>query len=94
LATLEEIEPLLRRGLCIHPSFESQGGPYASLDGEIWLDDRRLTLDAWAEVVPPAQRATAAAIYAGFVTARLVQYLHGIGPVVVDGPFAHNDVVM
>jgi sugar (pentulose or hexulose) kinase len=39
-----------------------------------------------------AERATLAALYGAQVTAWLVDRLGGLGPVVVEGPFAHNPV--
>jgi sugar (pentulose or hexulose) kinase len=94
LASMACAESLLRRGLLILPSFESQGGPFGGCKGEIRLDGQSLSLDQWRDSVPPAERATGAAIYSAYVTAWLVKRLGGFGPIVVDGPFAHNPVIM
>ncbi len=94
LAQLSLIEPLLTRGLKIFPAFEKQGGPFPDMDGEILLDGRALSLEAWPQAASPAERATAASMYTAFVTARTVEHLGGFGPIVVEGPFAHNPVYM
>lgn len=94
LASVGLIEPLLKRGLTIRPSFSDQGGPFPDSSGQVCLDGEPLDLDAWASTVPPAERATGAAIYAAYVTVWQILRLGGFGPVVVDGPFSRNAVIM
>lgn len=93
-ASAELLVTLLQRGLRFTPGFERQGGPFAARKGEIHLDGRAFTLEQWAIDVPDDERATAAALYAALVTAWIVQRLGGFGPIVVDGPFARNPVIM
>jgi len=94
LASMACVEHLLRRGLRILPGFESQGGPFAQMSGEIWLDGRSFTLEEWRQAIDPAERAAAAALYAAYVTAWLIKRLGGFGPIVVDGPFAKNRIIL
>lgn len=86
------IPELLRRGLRILPGFEPQGGAFGGHAGTVRLDDRRYTLVEWASQVPAALRATAASVYVAQMTAWTIESLGGLGPVVIDGPLAHNAV--
>ena len=88
LANMADLAHLLARGVMALPGFEPQGGPFREHRGSV--------VDAQGDVdllsLPPAQRATLAALYAAQVTAWIVAQLGGTGPVVVEGPFAHNPV--
>ncbi len=88
LASAAELEALLARQLLALPGFESQGGPFRGQRGRV--------IDARGEVplasLTPAARATLAALYTAQVTAWIVERLGGVGPVVVEGPFAGNPV--
>ncbi len=89
LANADDLQRLLARGLMVLPGFETQGGPFRDCIGRI--------VDAQGEEVAlteltPAERATLAALYTAQVTAWIVDSLGGTGPLIVEGPFAHNPV--
>lgn len=90
LADLSTLQRLLHRKLCVLPSFERQGGPFRNRRGGL--------LDAAGPVeltaLTAAERATAAALYVAQMTARTIDRLGGAQPVVLEGPSAHNPVIV
>lgn len=88
LANAADLQAIVARGLLALPGFEPQGGPFRGCTGQV--------VDAHGPValasLPPAQRATLAALYCAQLTAWLLAQLGGVAPVVVEGPFAHNSV--
>ena len=88
LANVATLNALLARGVMALPGFEPQGGPFRQQRGG--LEDALGVLEP--ETLSPAERATLAALYTAQVTAWIVDRLGGAGPVVVEGPFAHNPV--
>jgi L-fuculokinase len=89
LATEAALQAVLRRGVLALPGFEAQGGPFRERPGRV-LDASGQALPLAA--LPPAQRATLAALYCAQVTAWLIDQLGGAAPVVVEGPLARNPV--
>ena len=87
-ANLRDLQGLLSRGLMAEPGFEVQGGPFRARTGCV----RDLRGPVALHSLSPAERATLAALYSAQVTAWVVDRLGGLGPVVVEGPFAHNAV--
>jgi L-fuculokinase len=90
LADLPTLGALLARGLRVGPAFEGRGGPYKDRVGTIVdargpVEHSTLTL---------AERATAAACYVAQMTAHLIERLGGARPVILEGPFAHNRVIV
>ncbi len=89
LANADTLAALVARGVIALPGFETQGGPFRTRAGcVIDADGVRIELAA----LPPAARATLAAMYAAQVTAWQIERLGGTAPVIVDGPFAHNPI--
>ena len=88
LANVADLQDIVGRGLLAVPGFEPQGGPFRACIGRV-VDATGFI--AWQDL-PPAQRATLAAMYAAQVCAWLVQQLGGPAPVVIEGPFARNPV--
>ena len=88
LANAVDLARLLKRGVMALPGFESQGGPFRSRSG--CVVDARGEIDLMS--LTASERASLAAMYAAQVTAWIVDQLGGIGPVVVEGPFAHNPI--
>lgn len=86
------MQDLLRQGLRILPGFEPQGGAFGGRHGTVRLQGRTYSLDEWEKRVAPELRATAASIYAAQMTAWTIEALGGLGPIVIDGPLAHNAV--
>ena len=88
LANAADLHRLLQRGVLALPAFEGQGGPFRNDVGQVVdrhgvLPLQRLNL---------AERATLASLYAAQVTAWIVERLGGVGPLIVEGPFARNAV--
>jgi len=90
LADLPTLERLLARGLAVLPAFAPQGGPFRDRAGSLHDHAGPVLLAS----LSPAERATAAALYVAQMTARTIARLHGAQPVVLEGPFAHNPVVV
>ena len=88
LANTGDLARLLDRGVVALPGFEDQGGPFRGRRGQVV--DNQGPLDLLS--LNPAERATLAALYTAQVTAWLFDRLGGTGPVIVEGPFAHNPV--
>ncbi len=89
LANADDLQRLLARGVMALPGFETQGGPFRERIGRV--------VDAAGDEIPltkftPSERATLAALYTAQVTAWIVDSLGGTGPLIVEGPFAHNTV--
>ncbi len=66
------------------PAFSDQGGPFAGKAGRI--------VDEHGKDAAPHDPATLAALYCALMTDLLLDVLGARGPVIVDGPFATNDV--
>ncbi len=90
LANAESLARLFADGVLALPGFEAQGGPFRHQLGRVVSNDGELTLSTLA----PPERATLAALYAAQVTAWLVDHLGAAGPLIVEGPFAHNSVYL
>lgn len=90
LADLPVLDQLLARELRVLPGFERQGGPFRNRQGHL-LDARG---PCQLSDLSPAERATAAALYVAQMTAHLVDRLGGAQPVLLEGPFAHNPVIV
>ncbi|MFN7726707.1 MAG: FGGY-family carbohydrate kinase [Rubrivivax sp.] len=88
LANADTLQLLLQRGVLALPGFEAQGGPFRQHHGGVEDAQGPLALHS----LSPTERATLAALYTAQVTAWIVDRLGGAGPVVVEGPFAHNPV--
>lgn len=95
LADPQRLPALLARGLQVLPAFTDQGGPFCGRSGTCRLDGRMLEdAAAWCEALPAADRATAAAWYGALMCAWLIERLGATGPVVIEGPFAHNPTLL
>lgn len=81
---------LLQRGLMVLPGFQASDAACSQPTDALWLDGGALALQAWCVQLEPADRATAAALYLGLMTASLILSMQAREPVVVDGPMAHN----
>jgi sugar (pentulose or hexulose) kinase len=90
LANAESLARLLAAGVLALPGFEAQGGPFRHQLGRVVSNDGERQLSTLA----PPERATLAALYAAQVTAWLVDHLGAAGPLIVEGPFAHNSVYL
>lgn len=88
LATVQDLQRLLQRGVMALPGFEAQGGPFRRREGRVCYAQGPLALDR----LSPAERATLAAMYTAQVTAWIIARLGGVGPTVVEGPFSRNPV--
>ncbi len=86
LANEADLRRLLQRGVLALPGFEAQGGPFRGDVGRVLDDQGHVAL----ERLNVAERATLAAFYAAQVTAWIIERLGGVGPLIVEGPFARN----
>jgi L-fuculokinase len=75
---------LLARPCYALPAFSDQGGPFAGTRGRF--------VDASGNDAIPWHRATLAALYCALMTDLMLDLIQARGPVVVEGPFAANDV--
>jgi L-fuculokinase len=66
------------------PAFSDQGGPFAGQQGRI--------VDRHGNEAAPSDPATLAALYCALTTDLLLAVLGARGPIILDGPFATNDV--
>jgi sugar (pentulose or hexulose) kinase len=72
---------VLERGVMVLPTFARGNGPFPNGIGR-WTHP--------PESLTPAERAAAASLYAGLMTATCLGILRATGPTVVEGPFARN----
>lgn len=89
-ADLDTMRELIARGTQVMPGFSAQGGAFRDREG--FVVDGGVTLRP--ADLPPRERATAAAIFLGQLTAHAIRRLGGMAPVLLEGPLAANDVVV
>jgi sugar (pentulose or hexulose) kinase len=90
LADPTVLRRLLARQLRVLPAFAGQGGPYRAQADELKDASGAVALDSLA----PAERATLASLYVAQVTASIIERLGSAPPVLLEGPFAHNPVIV
>lgn len=88
LANRLDLAALVRRGVMALPGFEVQGGPFRGRAGRVVSEAGPVD----PALLKPSERATLSACYAAQVTAWIVRRLAGVGPVILEGPFAGNAV--
>ena len=84
LASAAEIDALLARSVFALPSFSDTGGPFAG-SGNRGRIDGPLSGSL-------AERASLATLYTALMTSEALDALGSRAPIVVDGPFASNDL--
>ena len=92
LANLDSLQALLARGLQILPAFSDQGGPFTDRVGRVEIDGRTVPEERWACTFSDAERASAASWYIGLMTARTIDAIGGMGPIVLEGPVGANPI--
>jgi sugar (pentulose or hexulose) kinase len=90
LADLACLDALLARGILALPAPATPDGPLHGCAARVVDADGALPLSALGE----AERATLAALYAAQRTVHLVERLGGALPVMLEGPFAGNPVIV
>ena len=90
LASVAALETLLARGLYVLPGFEAQGGPFRDRIGR--LEDSRG--GCMLSDLSRPERATAAALYVAQMAVHTIDRLGGAQPVVLEGPFTANPVIV
>jgi len=83
-ASAAEIEAIIARGVFAVPSFSDTGGPVAG-------SGNRGRIDGPATGAP-AEQASLATLYAALMTAEALDALESRSPIVIDGPFARNEL--
>ncbi|MCB2055330.1 MAG: hypothetical protein KDE35_13935 [Geminicoccaceae bacterium] len=80
-ATEEDLDALLASGAMALPSFHVESGPFMGREGRIvgTAGDRHIAL---------------ASLYVASMIDVMMELLGAEGPIIVDGPFARNDVIM
>ena len=92
LANLDTLQALLARRLQILPGFSDQGGPFTDRAGRIEVDGRTVPAERWERAFSDAERASAASWYIGLMTARTIDAIGGLGPIVLEGPVGANPI--
>jgi sugar (pentulose or hexulose) kinase len=80
----QRLADLVARPCFALPAFSDQGGPFAGQRGRFTDLDGNDAL--------PWRRATLAALYCALMTDLMLELLQAKGPILVEGPFATNDV--
>lgn len=80
----ERLARLLGSPSYVVPSFSDQGGPFAGRTGRI--------VDHAGSDTTAADPATLGALYCALMTDLMLDVLSARGPIILDGPFATNDV--
>src|SRR5262249_11409698 len=80
----QRLAELIARPCFALPAFSAQGGPFAGQPGRFTDLDGNDAL--------PWRRATLATLYCALVTDLMLELLQAKGPILVEGPFAANDV--
>jgi sugar (pentulose or hexulose) kinase len=83
-ASTAEVEAIVARSIFALPSFSDTGGPVAG-SGNRGHIEGPLT-------GTPAERASLATLYTALMAAEALDAVHSCSPIVVDGPFARNDL--
>jgi sugar (pentulose or hexulose) kinase len=83
-ASAAEIESIIARSLFALPSFSDTGGPVAGSGNRGRIEGPLSGA--------PGQKASLATLYAALMTAEALDALDSRSPIVVDGPFARNDL--
>ena len=83
-ASATEIEAIMARSTFALPSFSDTGGPFAG------SGDRGRIEGPFAGA--PAERASLATLYTALMTSEALDALESRSPIVVDGPFARNEL--
>ncbi|MEZ5833886.1 MAG: FGGY family carbohydrate kinase [Dongiaceae bacterium] len=80
----QRLAELVARPCYALPAFTDQGGPFAGTHGRF--------VDGSGNDAIPWRRATLAALYCALMTDLVLDVLSARGPIILDGPFATNDV--
>ncbi|NDV98829.1 FGGY-family carbohydrate kinase [Salipiger sp. PrR002] len=77
-----DVAAVLARGAHLRPSVELSSGPFPGRHGD------------WTEALSPGEKSAALAFYLGLMTAECLSLIGAEGPVVVEGPFARNALLL
>lgn len=80
----QRLADLIARPCFALPAFSDQGGPFAGARGRVTDLDGNDAL--------PWRRATLAPLYCALMTDLMLELLQARGPILVEGPFAANDI--
>lgn len=76
-----EVARVVTEGIMALPTFAPGNGPFGKAEGH-WSTD--------PDTLSPGERVAAASLYAALVTETCLSLAGAAGPVIVEGPFAHN----
>ena len=93
-ADLGTVSGLLDAEAYALPCFEAQGGPFAGAEGSILLRGEVVSREKYVETFTPRERATLASLYCADMIGWIYKELDAIGPVVLEGPFTQNPVIV
>ncbi|WP_353473961.1 FGGY-family carbohydrate kinase [Salipiger sp. H15] len=77
-----DVGAVLERRAMLLPSVETSSGPFPGRHGD------------WTEALSPGEKSVALAFYLGLMTAECLSLIGAEGPVVVEGPFARNALLL
>ena len=83
-ASMAEVEAIIARSAFALPSFSDTGGPFPGSGGRGRIEGPLSGA--------PAERASLAALYTALMTSEALDALESRSPIVIDGPFARNDL--
>ncbi|WP_226626740.1 FGGY-family carbohydrate kinase [Alloyangia pacifica] len=77
-----DVSAVLQRQAMLLPSVETSSGPFPGRHG------------GWSEAMSPGEKSVALAFYLGLMTADCLALIGAEGPVIVEGPFARNALLL
>ncbi|ANT62004.1 carbohydrate kinase [Salipiger sp. CCB-MM3] len=77
-----DVAAVLAQGAHLRPSVEVSSGPFPGQQG------------GWSAPMSPGEKSVALAFYLGLMTAECLSLIGAEGPILVEGPFARNDLLL
>ncbi|MBY6006221.1 FGGY-family carbohydrate kinase [Salipiger bermudensis] len=81
--TRADIDRVLAQGKALYPAIETASGPFGGCAGG-WSD----------EAMTPGEKGAALSLYLALMTATCLDLIGARGPVIVEGPFARNELYL
>jgi sugar (pentulose or hexulose) kinase len=91
-ATAADLARLIESSTVARPAFTNAGGPFRDVAGSV--SRHGMPLPTWRTALSEPQRATLATLYCAQLTAWTIERLGALNDVVIEGPFAGNDLYL